>query len=175
MKKIISFALLSIAIGITVISSNVNSESRVLAQAENINFTINKNLRSKHPAYYYQQAQKLFAQGNKDQAAFVFYLGQLRYRFLLQTNQSEKGALILFNTLQETVGRPINKYLATKPDNWIRIIDQVLVWEGQNPNSFTDESKFRNQYIQTTQGLHKLRDYIEQNKQKIIKQVNQDK
>src|SRR5215212_9300237 len=40
----------------------------------------------KHPAVFYMLAKKLFEAGEKDEAVFWFYAGQLRYRAYLQAN-----------------------------------------------------------------------------------------
>ena len=39
-----------------------------------------RGLEGDHPACYYRRAADLFRAGQRDEAVFVFYLGQLRYR-----------------------------------------------------------------------------------------------
>src|SRR5690349_19842431 len=69
-------------------------------------------IEGKHPATYYMLAGRLFKDGDKDEAVFWFYLGQLRYRFHLAvaTNLDPSGDPALFGSLSEVVGRPLNEY-----------------------------------------------------------------
>jgi hypothetical protein len=73
---------------------------------------IRRGIEGQHPAVYYVLAQKLFASGQKDEAVFWFYAGQLRYRFHLRATpgRDPSGDPALFASLSEVIGRPINEY-----------------------------------------------------------------
>ncbi len=50
---------------------------------------LKNGIENQHPAYFYYLAKKLFAAGQKDDAVFWFYAGQLRYRVYLAVNKDK--------------------------------------------------------------------------------------
>jgi hypothetical protein len=73
---------------------------------------IKKGIENQHPIAYYVLAQKLFEGGQKDDAVFWFYAGQLRYRFHVSANPGldPSGDPALLASMNESLGRPINEY-----------------------------------------------------------------
>jgi hypothetical protein len=104
-------------------------------------------LAGQHPAEYYRQAAKLFSTtSRKDDAVFVFYLGQLRYRAHLQARRDLKpdGDPALFGSLSEVVGRPLNEYAFGDLARLADVIDAVLAYDAANPDRFTPPAQFPN-------------------------------
>ena len=117
-------------------------------------------LNGQHPAAYYKAAAEMFGAGRKDEAVFIFYLGQLRYRVHLQARLPElkpDGDPALFGSLSETVGRPINQYAFGDLPALSKTIDAVLAWDSANPDSFTPPDRYAGVYNSTRNGLVQMR------------------
>jgi len=102
-------------------------------------------LAGQHPAEYYRTAAKLFRAGKRDDAVFIFYLGQLRYRVHLAARRAAlkpDGDPALFASLSEVVGRPLNEYAFGDIPTLAGIIDAVLVYDAANPDRFTPPSEY---------------------------------
>ncbi len=123
---------------------------QIIAQAERI-----------HPAGLYVLASKLMAAGRADEAVVWFYIGQLRYRFLLLTEPSDAAdERILFSALSESVGRPINEYAFGDIPAAIGQIDEALAWDAAHPNALTPKEDYPAQHAETREGLRELRDQM---------------
>jgi len=117
-------------------------------------------LAGQHPAGYYKKAMELFGAGRRDDAVFIFYLGQLRYRVHLQARMGElkpDADPALFGALSETVGRPINQYAFGDIPALAKTLDTVLAWDRANPDSFTPPARYPAAYVTVRSGLSKMR------------------
>jgi hypothetical protein len=116
-------------------------------------------LAGQHPAAYYQRAAQLFHTGRKDDAVFVFYLGQLRYRAHLSARRDLKpdGDPALFASLSEVVGRPLNEYAFGDIPALARTIEAVLAYDRANPDPFTPPANFPQAYAGVRDGLTAMR------------------
>jgi len=112
-------------------------------------------LAGKHPAEYYKQAAALFEAGKKDDAVFVFYLGQLHYRIhlLARPTLAPDGDPALFASLSEVVGSPINEYAFGDIPALARTIDAVLAYDEANPDTFTSPVQFAQAHTGVRGGL----------------------
>jgi hypothetical protein len=99
-------------------------------------------IEKQHPAAYYVLAGKLFEAGQKDEAVFWFYAGQLRYRFHLAANPTlpRSGDPALFASLTDVVGAPINGYAFGDIPQLVATIDKVLGWDERTDNAFTSKT-----------------------------------
>ncbi|MFC4256463.1 hypothetical protein GRI97_09950 [Altererythrobacter xixiisoli] len=112
-----------------------------------------------HPATLYQLAGQLMAQGRRDEAVKWFYVGQLRYRFLLAANPSARAKdEPLFASLSESVGRPVNEYAFGDVDAAVKEIDAALAWDAANPNAITPKDGHAAELAELRAGLQKMRD-----------------
>ena len=136
MKLVRVFALSVIAIAAA--SHPLRAEAPVGAQAEA------QALSGQHPAEYYKRAGELFAAGKKDDAVFVFYLGQLRYRtFLLaKPGGDPTGDPTIFASLSQVTGKPINQYAFGDIPGLARTIDAVLAYDTAHPDTFISPTEF---------------------------------
>ena len=113
-----------------------------------------------HPAAYYKAAAGLLAKGQRDDAVFVFYLGQLRYRTHLEARRSQMkpdADPAAFSALSETVGRPLNEYAFGDIPRFLTTIDAVLAFDAANPDRFTPPGKFGAAHKTVRDGLVKMR------------------
>ena len=121
-------------------------------------------IEKQHPAAYYVLAGKLFAAGEKDEAVFWFYAGQLRYRFHLaaNTNLPQSGDPALFASLSEMLGAPINAYAFGDLAQLVATIDKVLAWDERTGNEFTSKTAHAAAWKGIRDGLGQMREQIVQ-------------
>jgi len=133
---------------------------------------IEKGIEKQHPAAYYILAEKLLASGQKDEAVFWFYAGQLRFRFHIAANPNltPSGDPALLASFNEVLGVPINQYAYGNLKALHATIDRVLAWDKDTPNGFTSKEKNAPAWNATREGLVKLRDHNDQNADTIRRQ-----
>jgi hypothetical protein len=122
-------------------------------------------LNGKHPSAYYETALKIFNSGKREEAVFVFYLGQLRYRTLLAAKPDlpPDQDPALFDALSESVGRPLNEYAFGDIAGADKILQAVLDYDTANPDTFTPPSQFPEAAAKTREGMEKFRKYMQDN------------
>ena len=115
-----------------------------------------------HPASLYIYAARLFSEGDGEGAVFWFYVGQLRYRFLLAvaTHDTEHNDLAAMSALNEEVGQPINLWAGEDPIAWAAAIDKALEWDAANDNLITPKEPNQAALQRIRGGLTGLRDDI---------------
>jgi hypothetical protein len=124
---------------------------------------LKNGIENQHPSAFYILAQKLFTAGQKDDAVFWFYAGQLRYRVYLLVNNGKldpSGDPALFASLSEEVGRSINEYAFGDIPELAKTIDAVIVWDQSHANALTPRDKYKSQYDQIVAGLSQMRDQV---------------
>jgi hypothetical protein len=133
---------------------------------------LKNGIENQHPAYFYYLAKKLFAAGQKDDAVFWFYAGQLRYRVYLAVNKEKldpSGDPAVFSALSEEVGRPINEYAFGDIPHLAKTIDAVIAWDQSHNNALTPRAQHKSQYDQIVSGLTQMRDQVLQQADSIRK------
>ncbi|MDB5416175.1 MAG: hypothetical protein JWR10_4510 [Rubritepida sp.] len=137
----------------TAMSGPAGAQSAVAAAAR---------LNGQHPSAYYTEAMRLFRAGQREDAVFVFYLGQLRYRTHLAAHPElpRSGDPAAFGALSETVGRPINEYAFGDMPRLMKTIDAVLAYDRGNPDRFTDPAAFPEAYRRNREGMVGFRNDI---------------
>ena len=100
---------------------------------------VNKTSSLKEPLSLFSPAAVLFQQGKKDDAVFWFYAAQLRTRYQLAVEKSDRGQLLTI--MMMTVGAPINNYAFQDVSNLNRILDRVLEWDKKTSNPFMEKPK----------------------------------
>jgi hypothetical protein len=134
---------------------------------------LKSDIEKQHPSGLYILAQKLFASGQKDEAVFWYYAGQLRYRVYLTVNKSKldpSGDPAVFSALTEEIGRPLNEYAFGDIPRLAKTIDAVIAWDQSHDNALTPRDKYRTEYDQITAGLTQLRDSMIKNADSIRQQ-----
>jgi hypothetical protein len=134
---------------------------------------LKNGIEKQHPTGLCILVQKLFASGQKDEAVFWYYAGQLRYRVYLTVNKSRldpSGDPAVFSALTEEIGRPINEYAFGDLPRLAKTIDAVIAWDQSHDNALTPRDKYRTEYDQITTGLTQLRDNMIKNADSIRQQ-----
>jgi hypothetical protein len=133
---------------------------------------LKQGIENQHPAVYYVLARKLFESGQKDEAVFWFYAGQLRYRFHLQSNPKldPSGDPALFGSLSEVVGRPLNEYAFGDLPALRATITKVLIWDQKTANGFTSKTEHAAEWQSIRDGLQQLDAYLGENTASIKQQ-----
>lgn len=134
---------------------------------------IKKGIADLHPSAYYILAMKLFDAGQKDEAVFWFYAGQLRYRFLLRSappDADPSGDPALFASLQDGVGQPINRYGWGDLKALRATLQRVLDWDLKTKNGVTSTVKHAKEWKEARAGLQKVIDYTVANEETIRQQ-----
>ena len=133
---------------------------------------LKNGIENQHPAYFYYLAGKLVAAGQKDDAVFWYYAGQLRYRVYLAVNKDKldpSGDPAVFASLSEEIGRPINEYAFGDIPQLTKTIDAVIAWDQSHNNALTPRDKYKSQYDQIVSGLTQMRDQVQQQADSIRK------
>ena len=122
-----------------------------------------------HPAIQIEQAYKLFQSGRRDEAVYLYYVGQLRMRIHLMArpNLDPSGDPALAAALFQTVGTPINEWAWGDIDAMVATIDRVLAWHEANGDSFTPKVRFGRAHARNVRGLRELRDEADKNRAQI--------
>ncbi|HLS18908.1 MAG TPA: hypothetical protein VK090_03785 [Paracoccaceae bacterium] len=111
---------------------------------------------SLHPSALYVLASRLLAEGKGQEAANWMYAGQLRYRFMLAVPDASANDRILFSSLTEQVGRPVNEYIAGDPDEWIAAMRWALDWDAAIENQATSKTEHAAELAEVRSGLERL-------------------
>jgi hypothetical protein len=120
----------------------------------------------KPPATYFSLATELYRQGQKDEAAFWYYVGLIRYRaWILATGKDGNSSdePYHFWLLNQSVGQSIYAHVDRNSTALIRAIDKALAWDLEQPNGYTSKDGFKAQYERARQELLALRHKIETN------------
>lgn len=130
---------------------------------------IEANIAGEHPAVFYVLASKLFDRGERDEAVFWFYAGQLRYRTHLACNPDlpPDGDPALFGALSDVIGGEINRYAFGDLDTLTATLDRVIAWDSATDNRFTPKERCVAQHTEVLTGLTNLRSYIVENAEEV--------
>ncbi len=119
-------------------------------------------LEGDHPAGYYRRAADLFRAGRRDEAVFVFYLGQLRYRTHLAARPElprDRDAAA-FASLSEVVGRPVNEYAFGDIPALDRTLRAVMAYDAVHPDAFTPPDRYPQASRSVREGMERFRQKI---------------
>lgn len=117
----------------------------------------------KPPATYFSLATELYREGQKDEAAFWYYVGMIRYRvWMLATGQDSNSSdePHHFWLLNNSLGQSIYSHVDRDSAALIKAIDRALTWDLQQPNGYTSKDAFKAQYERARQELLALRQQI---------------
>jgi hypothetical protein len=142
------------------------------ASAQQSREQVASGLNGQNPAIYYQSAMTLFRAGRREDATFIFYLGQLRYRTHLAARPELKpdGDPALFGSLSEVIGRPINEWAFGDMPATLRTLDAVLAYDARDPDKFTPPGQFKSAHDSTRNGMRNFRRQMEAQAQDIKRQ-----
>ncbi len=129
-------------------------------------------LQESHPRYFYAYSARTFGEGKKDEAVMWYYVGELRYRFLLGTGGKEavnedQGMFALFRS---TVGKQVLEWAGGSPTDWAKAIDAALKWDDTYPDPLVSKLKYFKEYAANHREAMKQRDQILADADKIREQ-----
>lgn len=133
-------------------------------------------LENGHPLKYFEVAAEYYRNDEINDAAFLYYVGQLRYRFYLAVNPDYEpgGDLAVFASLQSVLGSEINYKLGEDIDNYIQILSEVIRWGETYDSKYCPKAQDPKQFAEVMNGLVELRTYVIENRADIIEMRNGD-
>jgi Ankyrin repeats (3 copies) len=95
-----------------------------------------------YPSDYYGYAARLTHEGDKEGAAFWYYVGEIRFRFYLAANPKlpEDGAPALFGSLHESIGSVVRDWTRANPEAATKQLQRALEWDASTANAATSKS-----------------------------------
>jgi hypothetical protein len=102
------------------------------------------SLAGQHPRLLMERAKLLFDQGDSADAAFLFYLGQLRWSVdrLARADQPEADPAKSLVTFNDRIGRPINGAMLADMTTMATALASVRAYESSHPDQFTPAAEF---------------------------------
>ena len=134
-------------------------------------------LEKTHPVSFFKEAAQYYKNGNVNESALLFYVGQLRYRYYILAHPEAKpdGDKAVLASLQNVLGQEINYKLGENVDNYIKIIEAIIDYSNQNDYHFYSKKESPENYEKVISGLIKLKDYVITNKEQFIAKRNANK
>ena len=149
-------------VAIAVLISPVVAPAREPETAQTIQLLAD-GIVDKAPTTYFALATELYREGQKNEAAFWYYVGLIRYRaWMLSTGKDAQSSdeQYHFHMLTESVGQSIYKHVDQDFASLIKAIDRALAWDLAQPNGYTSKDAYRAQYERARQELLSLRQQI---------------
>ncbi|HZH97525.1 MAG TPA: hypothetical protein VEX38_01025 [Fimbriimonadaceae bacterium] len=157
----VALGFASIAISQSQVQARESAPGAAAAQKVDLrqSASLARGLENKHPSEYYKRAAELFQTGRRDDAVFIYYLGQLRWRIYIKANPSlpPDGDPALFASLSVVMGRPINQYAFGDIPVLVRTMQAVLDFDQAYPDRFTSRTAKPRQRQEVRKGLADLR------------------
>lgn len=146
-------------------------------RVDSLTFIDAKQLDKEHPAKYFEKAGELFKNSKYNDAAFIYYLGLLRYRYYNTVNPkyqaSGDGALAA--SLQYVFGETINLYLKTNIDNFKSALQISSDYYAKNDYTFYPKKKNIEKYNKLIDSYSGLIKDLETNRTKYQKEWEDEK
>lgn len=166
MKKVLVIVLF-------VLSKSLSAQEKKRFHPELFNQeVVNKvaTLEKVHPVSFFEEAGKYYKNGNLNESALLFYVGQLRYRYYILAHPDTKpdGDKAIFASLQNVLGQQINYQLGENVDNYIKILEAIIDYSNENDYQFYSNKESPENYEKVIGGLIKLKNYIIANKEQFI-------
>ena len=111
-----------------------------------------------HPAAYLEAASAYIKEGGYDDAAFLYYLGMMRYSYYNSSNPNYKASNdgALASSLQYVLGGVLNIYLAANVENFIQALKNTVDYYSKNDYLFYPKKRDSAKYNQPVEALNKL-------------------
>ena len=176
MKKILLFlSIFTISNLLTAQNQELNLFKNILQKGDSISkiemdtiqlFKVVNKLDKKHPAQYFDEMANYLNEEKFNEAAFLFYLGRMRYKYYNSANPkyqaSNDGALLA--SLSMVLGEPINLYCRINPDNYVSILFFTREYFKNNDYKFYSKKKNEIKYNDQLNSVNKLIETIENEK-----------
>jgi len=140
--------------GLALCASLTSTELKTLPRP-----AVEARLSSEPWASDYIYVSRLLSEGNKDDAVFWYYVGQLRGRIYYAAHPGEQESQEAFSATTSQLGESINFYAGADPTRWADTINKALAWDAEHDDPQTPKDKFQVQRNQVRQGLVGLHDW----------------
>ncbi len=141
---------------------------------DNSIYDVAKELDSQHPQKFFEKTAEYLAQSKFNEAAFLYYVGIMRYRYynLTNPNYQDSGDGALLSSLKYAIGEPVNMYLKIDIDNFISILKKATKYYEDNDYSFQSKIKNIEKYTAQEKSYLELITELESNKKKYSDEWN---
>lgn len=111
-----------------------------------------------HPMAYYVYASRLFSEGDRGDALFWYYVGELRYRFYLAANPNlpSDAAPALFASLHESVGSVVTDHGKALGTSAAAELQRALDWDASHHNGVTSKSLHAKDWLRIRADFSKI-------------------
>lgn len=144
---------------------------------DSLTFKKAKMLDKQHPAKYFEEVGELLKQAKYNDAAFLYYMGLMRYRYYnsVNPNYQASGDGALAASLRYVVGEPINLYLKTNIDNFASALKFASDYYSNNDYNFYSKTENPTKYDEVVKEFSNLIKDLETNRAKYEKEWNEEK
>ena len=157
-------------------SDSLNKKGPIWELSDDV-FRLADSLDNIHPAGYFIKAGELMGKMQLNEAAFLYFVGYLRFRYYNAANPGYKnnddGALLA--SYYSVPGEPIGWYLKTNIDNFIAILKKSVDWYSNHNYLFFPASKNPGKFAQPSNDLAKQTDDLIKNKEKYKSEWEQER
>jgi hypothetical protein len=136
-----------------------------------------KQMETEHPNVLFQKAGELVQESKWNDAAFIFYLGKLRLRYL-ESNRADYADShkdMAFRAFMYHPGEPIRLYLQTNTGNYILILEKVLQHYRENDSSFNPRTNYSERYNEVADNFAEEIRMLRNNKKKYARQFAKER
>lgn len=170
-------------------ANEIQIYKNLIAEADSINktnikFSVDsttvieaKKLDHQHPLSYFTKASELINANKFFDAAFIYYLGILRYRYYNSVNPdysaSSDGALA--SSFQYILGEPINFFLKSNIDNFTLALEFTLNYYIENDYYFYQKEESEKEYNMGIEFLKNAISELQSNKEEYTNDWTQQK
>lgn len=158
------------------IADSLNAVGKI-SQFDTTIYKIADSLNNCHPIGYFNVAAELLNQSKFNEAAFLYYLGNLRFRYYNSVNPDYQpsGDGALFASLKSVMGDPINIYQRINIDNFISVLKRVTKYTSENDYKFYSRDKNIEKYNNIIEKWNNQIIDMETNKEKYSAEWNNDR
>lgn len=140
-------------------------------------YVVAENLEKQHPVVFFEEAGKRLANGQTNDAGFLYYLGSLRYRYYLISNPdfNPSGEPAIFSSMKYIIGEQVNTALRENIDSLIVILDSVICWDKRHDYIYFSKTKHPEKHQEVLNGLIDLRKEVSDNKKNMKRKIKRSK
>jgi hypothetical protein len=157
-------------------ADSLNQKSSVHPM-DTVVYSIADSLDSLHPSNYFLVSGQLLKENKFNEAAFLYHLGVMRYRYYNSVNPayqaSEDGAL--FTSLRSILKESMDMYLRTSVNNYVFILRRSCDYHSSRDYQFCPKGKDIAKYEEQSDNYEKLAAELETDKAKYAEQWRQER
>lgn len=149
--------LRALLVSLALVTTAAQADAPARAQA------IAMPLLADHPLGIFQTAIAQFEQGQKEEAVYLFYLAQLRWRRYMDANPDlpPDQDRALFASLHDVFGRPVNEWAFGDIDWLVATLRNLDAFDAATPDPVTPASDFPQVHAHSRSGFAAFIDMIE--------------